>query len=152
MQPLGLPNRPGKKLTNHSAVIQEVAVSGDASRFAQVKQSITNAFAQRHGAAGPAKQSSASGGYGSMNSGAGSLSNPMQGYGSSMSHGFGMSNGHRVSQVNRNILSSPTLAFKDSPFYRIKALLGEVRICEGKFGPFSLTCTLVLTLCSDGPA
>ncbi len=73
-----------------------------------------------------------------MASSAGSLSTPMQPYGSSLSHGYGASNGHRVGKaVNRNILSSPTLAFKDSPFYSIKALLGDVRICEGIFGHYT---------------
>lgn len=123
----GTPNLVVLCKTNLVPVIQEVAASGDASRFAQVKQSISNAFAQRNGSGGQAKQSAA---YGGINPSAG-VSNPMQSYGSSMSHGYSMSNGHRPGQVNRNILSAPTLAFKDSPFYSIKALLGDVRICEG---------------------
>lgn len=42
---------------------------------------------------------------------------------SGLSQGFGA--------PRNNIMSSPALAFKTSPFYRIETVIGDVRICEG---------------------
>lgn len=115
--------RANSSLFSSSAVIQEASV--DPSRFAQVKQSVANAFAQRNGTA-PATTASPI--KSRPSSGAPNVHFPLNvtsyGNGSSaMSQGYGQRN---------NILTAPTLAFKESPFYKIKMVIGEVRICEGR--------------------
>ncbi|ATY59570.1 Zinc finger domain-containing MIZ-type [Cordyceps militaris] len=114
-------------------LIQESSV--DPSRFAQVKQSVTNAYAQRNGTATtttttapitPIKSRATSSAAPNVHF---SLPMPYGNGGSGMVQGFGA--------PRNNILTTPALAFKSSPFYLEKTIIGEVRICEGCYGPTS---------------
>lgn len=107
-------------------LIQESSV--DPSRFAQVKQSVTNAYAQRNGTATtttttapitPIKSRATSSAAPNVHF---SLPMPYGNGGSGMVQGFGA--------PRNNILTTPALAFKSSPFYLEKTIIGEVRICE----------------------
>ncbi|KAJ6787733.1 hypothetical protein PWT90_03481 [Aphanocladium album] len=100
-------------------LVQDSAV--DPSRFAQVKQSVVNAYAQRNGTAPtttPIKSRASSSTAPNVHF---PLPMPYGNGASGMSQGFGSRN---------NIMSTPALAFKPSPFYRVNSVIGEVRICE----------------------
>ncbi|KAM3556411.1 hypothetical protein ARSEF4850_005537 [Beauveria asiatica] len=103
-------------------LIQESSV--DPSRFAQVKQSVSNAYAQRNGTA-PVTTAAP------LKSRTTAPSGPNVHFPLSVSYGNslpGMPRGFGAPRVN--IMTTPALAFKPSPFYLIKSTLGDVRICE----------------------
>ncbi|OAA71887.1 Zinc finger domain-containing protein, MIZ-type [Akanthomyces lecanii RCEF 1005] len=98
--------------------------SSDSSRFAQVKQSVVNAYAQRNGGTPtttttPIKSRTTSSTAPNIHF---PLPMPYGNGASGLSQGFGA--------PRNNIMSSPALAFKTSPFYRIETVIGDVRICE----------------------
>ncbi|EJP64822.1 E3 SUMO-protein ligase pli1 [Beauveria bassiana D1-5] len=98
--------------------------SADPSRFAQVKQSISNAHAQRNGTA-PVTTTT------SLKSRTTAPTGPNAHFPLSVPYGNGspgMSQNFGTPRIN--IMTTPALAFKPSPFYLIKSTLGDVRICE----------------------
>ncbi|OAA59353.1 Zinc finger domain-containing protein, MIZ-type [Cordyceps fumosorosea ARSEF 2679] len=105
-------------------LISESAV--DPSRFAQVKQSVANAYAQRNGTATAAATVTTPIKSRIISSSSQNIHFTPPVYGSSvpgMGQGFG--------GLRNNILATPALAFKTSPFYVVQSTVGEVRICEG---------------------
>ncbi|KAM3508231.1 hypothetical protein MY10362_001291 [Beauveria mimosiformis] len=103
-------------------LIQESSV--DPSRFVQVKQSVSNAYAQRNGTA-PVTTTAP------LKSRTTAPSGPNVHFPLSVSYGNslpGMPQGFGATRIN--IMTTPALAFKPSPFYLIKSTLGDVRICE----------------------
>ncbi|KAM3507208.1 hypothetical protein MY11210_007244 [Beauveria gryllotalpidicola] len=103
-------------------LIQESSV--DVSRFAQVKQSVSNAYAQRNGTA-PITTTTP------LKSRTTTSTGPNVHFPLSVPYGNGlpgMSQGFGTPRIN--IMTTPALAFKPSPFFQIKSTLGDVRICE----------------------
>ncbi|OAA46608.1 Zinc finger domain-containing protein, MIZ-type [Beauveria brongniartii RCEF 3172] len=103
-------------------LIQESSV--DPSRFAQVKQSVSNAYAQRNGTA-PVTTTAP------LKSRTTAPPGPNVHFPLSVSYGNslpGMPQGFGATRIS--IMTTPALAFKPSPFYLIKSTLGDVRICE----------------------
>jgi E3 SUMO-protein ligase PIAS1 len=115
-----------------SIVINETVTNNDVARFHQVRQSITNAFAQR---ASPSKAAAA-------RSNGSVVQPPLPSPSAASTSPYGTTGfpGQRAyGQVSANgIPTSPYgagmygFSFKPSPFYNIEGAVSGLRTCEGK--------------------
>lgn len=114
-----------------STVINETVTNNDVARFHQVRQSITNAFAQR---ASPSKAATARSNGSVTQQPLPNLSTP-----SGSPYGTTGYPGQRpYGQASANGIPAPygsgtyNFSFKPSPFYSVEGAVSGLRTCEGK--------------------
>ena len=115
-------------------VIQDTFNANDVSRFHQVRQSIIHASAQR---SSPASKSTASrsGNSASSSGQFATATMPPLSAPNAFSHrnyhtGSATTNGYATNSPYGSAASA--LNFRSSPFYKIEALIGTLRVCDGK--------------------